>query len=1318
MVLRSRASRRKRACSRRNRGESLRAARLRVEILEDRTLPDASPLAAVDFSTLQVDPNSYDPHSILVRFKPDAMPAGARALPGTELGRQLDLVPGLWEVTLDEGVEAAAALAAYQADPNVLYAEFNFTVFVSLIPDDPEFPQLYGLHNTGQTGGTPDADIDAPEAWDVHTGTGNTIVAVIDTGVDYNHPDLAGNMWTNVGEQNGTAGVDDDGNGYVDDIHGYDFVNNDGNPIDDHGHGTHVAGTIGAVGNNTVGVTGVIWNVQIMALKFLNSNGSGSLSAAISAVNYAVANGASISNNSWGGGPFIQSLYDAIQAAGVQDHLFVAAAGNSGINTDLSPAYPASYNLPNIISVAATNHADGLASFSNFGLVTVDLGAPGVGIRSTLPGGGYGNLSGTSMASPHVAGVAALVRDLNPTWTFQQVKDVILNTADPIAALQGKSVTGGRLNAADAVNAALPVDLAGPRISFSDPSAGANPPVSSVHVAFNESIDVSTFTVADIVSFTGPGGPIAVSSVQVVPGTFNREFNIVFAAQSALGGYTMVLGPNIEDEAGNPMNQDNDAVNGETPGDQFTVQFQIEPSLVVCATGMPLAITDLNTTFSFVFVDQHLPISDFNLRLNVTHPNVGDLVVRVFSPGTSTEMILSNHRGGSGDNFVNTIFDDEAAVSIADGAAPFTGSFRPETALSVIDGDDIYGWWLLSIQDTVVGNQGTLNGWCLMLVAGGGGGPPTGGPPVANNDSATTVEETAVAINVLANDSDPDNDPLTIIGVTQGGAGSVVINANQTVTYTPNLNFQGVDSFTYTISDGNGNEDTATVSVSVSQVNDAPIAVDDVAVGKVNTPITFGTNPPALTANDIDPDGGFLSVAAVSNAVHGTVVLNANGTVTFFPEQNYLGPASFQYTVTDGALTDVGQVTINISTAIFFSAEASGTLVNSDGSSLSFGDEDILRLTVNSAGHQYSLYFDGSDVGLTGGLEDIDAFTILPDNQIVISTVGSFSVPGFGGAILSGGGEDLLLFTPSQLGNNTAGTWSIYLDGSVIGLEAPGEKIDAVAVLFDGTIVISTEDNVSVAGVTAQDEDLISFKPFRIGPNPVGFWKLYFDGTAVGLGDGDNEDVNGLYVQGNGSFLFPTLYFSTRGDFSVPGVSGTNEDVFAFTPTSLGSTTAGTFNPALALDGSLYGLESFDLDGVFLGNVLINPSSPLSFSSAPPESSTAPADSGGSTPGAAFALAPATPQTLLRGEAVVEIFRTLARPPLGPVDGFLPPVPTPLPPLPPFNRPPSWLLPPLPRTAPVVGEPRALPGLPRSLLQPPPSWETPLEPIRGPALPF
>ncbi len=292
---------------------------------------------------------------------------------------------GVQHVNLPEGMNVEQALDLYQMNPDVDYAEPNHRYHTTIAPNDTYFNWLWGLHNTGQdvngTSGTSDADIDAPEAWDITTGSSQVIVAVVDSGVDYNHPDLASNIWTNPGETPDNE-IDDDGNGKIDDVRGWDFVDNDNDPMDYTDHGTHVAGTIAAVGNNSTGVTGVSWSTQIMVIRGLGTDGSGWTSDLIEAIEYASSKGAHVINNSWGGADFSQALEDTIAASSA---VVVCAAGNDDLDNDSTPHYPSTYECPNIIAVAATNQSDNRASFSNYGAVSVDVAAPGTNIYSTIP---------------------------------------------------------------------------------------------------------------------------------------------------------------------------------------------------------------------------------------------------------------------------------------------------------------------------------------------------------------------------------------------------------------------------------------------------------------------------------------------------------------------------------------------------------------------------------------------------------------------------------------------------------------------------------------------------------------------------------------------------------------------------------------------------------------------------------------------------------------------------------------------------------------------------------------------------------------------
>ncbi len=357
-------------------------------------------------------------------------------------------------------------LEAYRKSGLVEYAEPDYILEALVEPNDFRFwdGSMWHLKNTGIYGGTVGADIDATVGWDIRKTASDVIVAVVDTGVRYTHEDLAPNMWVNPGESgldaNGlnkrTNGIDDDGNGYVDDVHGINVLTHTGNPDDDFGHGTHVAAIIGAATNNSVGVSGVAWQVQLMALKFLNYSGHGTISGAVECLDYARAKGARIINASWGSSGFTsQALRDAVTNLNIEGILFVAAAGNNNGNNDVSPLYPATYEYDNVVSVAATTRTDNKANFSNWGPTTVDLAAPGAPIFSAWKGSNsdYRYMDGTSMAAPQVAGAAALIWSLNPALTHQEVIQRIITTTDPLPDFAGKTVSGGRLNIAAALAA-------------------------------------------------------------------------------------------------------------------------------------------------------------------------------------------------------------------------------------------------------------------------------------------------------------------------------------------------------------------------------------------------------------------------------------------------------------------------------------------------------------------------------------------------------------------------------------------------------------------------------------------------------------------------------------------------------------------------------------------------------------------------------------------------------------------------------------------------------------------------------------------------
>lgn len=345
-------------------------------------------------------------------------------------------------VDADEAALRRLCSAIRRSNKAIARCEPNFIVEADATPNDALYPELWGM-----------SSISAPLAWDIGIGSPSVVVAVVDTGIDYRHPDLAANIAINPGEVP-SNGADDDGNGLIDDAYGYDFRNMDPDPMDDHFHGTHCAGIIAARGNNGRGVAGVAWNVRVLPIKVLNANGNGTYAHVTAGVNYAVRRGARIINMSLGGTAYSKILEDAVLAAQAQGVLIVAAAGNAAINSEVYPYYPASLGADNIISVAALTPQDTLTFFSNWGPKSVDIGAPGEDILSTALSGQYMRASGTSMASPHVAGIAALMLSVNPALKLRDIKSIILRSADPLPDLAGLTVSGGRADAFAAVTEA------------------------------------------------------------------------------------------------------------------------------------------------------------------------------------------------------------------------------------------------------------------------------------------------------------------------------------------------------------------------------------------------------------------------------------------------------------------------------------------------------------------------------------------------------------------------------------------------------------------------------------------------------------------------------------------------------------------------------------------------------------------------------------------------------------------------------------------------------------------------------------------------
>ncbi len=582
------------------------ARSLQLETLEDRRLLSAS---AIALPTVTVGSTNAADH-ILVRFREGAAPT---PLAGTTIGKALALVSNLYDVQLSAKMTVDQALAAYRKDGLVAYAEADVTLSVASIPNDPQFGQQWDLSNTGQEGGTVGADIKATAAYSVVSGVKQIPIAVFDSGIDYTHRDLYLNIWINQKEipasrsrnlvdynndgfismrdlndprnqgvgkitdlnANGyidggdllkpmskdtqgndtglggwADGISQDGSGYIDDLIGWNSNANNNNPMDGYGHGTHVAGTIGAIGNNGLGVAGIDWNAQLVPVKFFDDSGNGSVTQFIAGLTWALAHGIKISNNSWNDGGYTPALFDAVKAAQGQGHLFVAAAGNSGRNTDTQPAYPADFILDNVVSVAATDRYNNLAGFSNFGVASVAIAAPGVDILSTNPGNNYGLRTGTSMATPHVTAVAAEVWALHPDWNYHQVIAQVLNTATRLPSLNGK-VASGLLDFAAAVGVSQTAPTPSALRLVDSQAGGAAGTISKITVKFDSAPPGGVFPLASVSVKAPDGSPITVTGMTLVPGSSGLRFDLTFAVQTKPGYYKLHVGPAAGDTSGN-----------------------------------------------------------------------------------------------------------------------------------------------------------------------------------------------------------------------------------------------------------------------------------------------------------------------------------------------------------------------------------------------------------------------------------------------------------------------------------------------------------------------------------------------------------------------------------------------------------------------------------------------------------------------------------------------------------------------------------------------------------------------------------------------
>ena len=669
-----------------------------------KTLLAGSIATALFSASVLAGPPSDPDNAILVMFKPGVSKQerqniihnqGASLRQLDEHGRDLKMryvADGrIVKVLLPKGADKDTLIKRLSVNPAVDVAEPDYPLHALATPDDPDFGQLWGLLNTGQNSGTAGADIKATDAWDISTGSHEVVIGVIDSGMDYNHPDLVDNRWVNPGDLPGST-------------YGYSTLNAELDPMDSDSHGTHVAGTIGATGNNGIGVVGVNWNVTLLPCQFLGPTG-GSTAGAIECINYftdlKLNHGVNVkaTNNSWGGGSYSDTLRAAIESGGDAGILFIAAAGNSGVDADSTPMYPAAYDLDAIVSVASTDRNDQLSIFtsgaSNYGAVSVDLGAPGSAILSTVPGGGYASYSGTSMASPHVAGAAALLWSVNPDITPLEMKSILMDSGDSLSALEGKTVSGKRLNLATAM-----VD-ADPTPSFRLSITPRNQQITAG--------DSAQYTV-DIGNIADWMGEVALT-VDVDPALEG----VSLSADIAEPGQSLTLDVNTSAETAWGSYQftvtGTDTATGE-------LVKSVNASLDILPQGLqdypysndnasPIPDNTAEGISSVISVPQSGSLFGVNVSVDITHTWRGDLIVMLRSP-QGTEHTLHNRTGGSEDNLVQS------------------------WQLDSFNGEEMQGDWTLTVSDNANLDTGTLNNWQLTLTALSDDTPPEPVAPVAN----------------------------------------------------------------------------------------------------------------------------------------------------------------------------------------------------------------------------------------------------------------------------------------------------------------------------------------------------------------------------------------------------------------------------------------------------------------------------------------------------------------------------------------------------------------------------------------------------------
>jgi subtilisin family serine protease len=753
---------------------------------------------------------------ILVRFKPGvAEDRRSAVLAGAEV-MKVARRRNLYAVRSSND---GALLRRLAADPAVAAVQPNHVYRISeTIPDDPRFSELWGLRNTGQSGGTPGADIAAAQAWDLTTGSSDVVVAVLDTGVRFSHQDLAANRWINPGETPGD-GLDNDENGYADDVNGWDFVDNENDPFDGDGHGTHMAGTIGARGNNGKGVTGVCWDVRILALRFIGSNGGNDLDA-IQALDYAtdlkLNRGINIVaiNCSWTSNAYSQALYDALKDAQDAGILIVCAAGNGGWKSDDAPVYPAAYDLPGVISVGASDRNDRMADLSCFGESSVDLFAPGVEIRSTyVPlDNVYSTRTGTSMAAAHVSGAIGLLAALRPGETSARRRARLLFNVDHRESLSRRAATCGRLNVFRALqdDETVPPDPV-TTLAASDPSYSA---VTLSWTATGDDGAIGQAAAYDVRFSTAPlseatfdAAPRAPCPPLPAPSDTPQSMRVAGLDSATTYHFAM----KSIDSLGNVSALSNAAsattASATTATTFFADDFEEPGPLAADRWTAPSPWGKATILGSVRAADSPSGVYGPNLDLPLT-----SAVFNLAGKRDATLRFAHAHALEAGLDFGFVEFSRDGGstwewVTQASGTRPaFAGSGR--IPLPSLDG--VPAARLRFRLRTNPG--GSQDGWALDDVVVLADSMGTNGHPAAQPQTLTVLRDTALPL-VLAG-TDPEGSPLSFSMGTPPSNG-MLTGTLPNVVYTPAPGFLGADAFTFTVSDGTDSSAPATVALTV-----------------------------------------------------------------------------------------------------------------------------------------------------------------------------------------------------------------------------------------------------------------------------------------------------------------------------------------------------------------------------------------------------------------------------------------------------------------------------------------------------------------------